>query len=64
MAFIKDTFIHQERIKLQFRGELINAFNRVWFGGLNTSVLSPLYTQLTGQSNRPRNIQLGLKLIF
>ena len=47
-----------------YRDWVINAFNRTWFGGLNTSILSPTYTQLTGQSNRPRNIQLGLKLIF
>ncbi len=64
MAFIKNTAIYQERVKLQFRFEMINAFNRVWFGGLNTSVTNPTYTQLTGQANQPRNIQLGLKLNF
>ena len=64
MAFLKNTNVFQERIKLQFRAEFLNAFNRVWFGGLNTSILSPTYTQLQGQQNNPRNIQLGLKLIF
>ncbi len=64
MAFLKNTYVYQERVKLQFRLEMLNAFNRVWFGGLNTSILSPTYTQLTGQQNNPRNIQLGLKLIF
>jgi hypothetical protein len=64
MAFLKNTNVYQERIKLQFRMEMLNAFNRVWFGGLNTNILSPLYTQLTGQQNQPRNIQLGLKLTF
>jgi hypothetical protein len=64
MAFLKNTNVFQERIKLQFRAEFLNAFNRVWFGGLNTSILSPTYTQLTGQQNNPRNIQFGLKLIF
>jgi hypothetical protein len=64
MAFIKNTAIYQERVKLQFRFEMINAFNRVWFGGLNTGVTSPTYTQLTGQANQPRNIQLGLKLNY
>ncbi len=64
MALLKNTNVFQERIKLQFRAEFLNAFNRVWFGGLNTSILSPTYTQLQGQQNNPRNIQLGLKLIF
>jgi hypothetical protein len=64
MSFIKNTIVYRERVRLQFRLEMINAFNRVWFGGLNTGVTSPLYTQLTSQANQPRNIQLGLKVIF
>jgi len=64
MAFLKNTMVYRERVKLQFRLEMINAFNRVWFGGLNTTVTSPTYTQLTSQANQPRNIQLGMKLSF
>ena len=64
MGFIKSTMVYKERVKLQFRLEMINALNRVWFGGLSTAITSATYTQLTGQSNQPRNIQLGLKLSF
>ena len=64
IAVIKNTRVYKERVKLQFRLETINAFNRVWFGGLNTGITSPTYTQLTSQANQPRNIQLGLKLSF
>ena len=64
MGFIKNTMVYKERFKLQFRCEMINAFNRVWFGGLNTAITSATYTQLLGQSNQPRNVQLGLKLSF
>ena len=53
-----------ERVSLQFRVEMINAFNRVWFGAPNTSVTAGTYTQVTSQANQPRNIQLGLKLKF
>ena len=60
----KNTMVYKERVKLQFRFEMINAFNRVWFGGLDTNVTSPTYTKLTSQANQPRNIQLGLKLSF
>jgi hypothetical protein len=64
MGFIKNTTLYKERVKLQFRMEMINAFNRVWFGGLSTGITSATYTQLTGQANQPRNIQFGLKLSF
>ena len=64
MGFIKNTALYKERVKLQFRMEMINAFNRVWFGGLSTGITSATYTQLTGQANQPRNIQFGLKLSF
>jgi hypothetical protein len=64
MALIKSTMVYKERVKLQFRLEMINAFNRVWFGGLDTGITSANYTKLTGQANYPRNIQMGLKLDF
>jgi hypothetical protein len=64
MSFIKNTSIYKERMKLQFRLEMINAFNRVWFGGLDTTPTSATYSQLTSQANQPRNIQLGLKLSY
>jgi hypothetical protein len=64
MAVIKNTMVYRERVKLQFRLEMINAFNRVWFGGLDTGITSPTYTKLTSQANFPRNIQLGMKLSF
>jgi len=64
MSFIKNTTLYKERVKLQFRLEMINAFNRVWFGAPNTGITSPIYTQITGQANQPRNVQFGLKLSF
>jgi hypothetical protein len=53
-----------ERWRLQFRGEFLNAFNTPRFGGPNTSVTSGTFGVITGQANAPRQIQLGLKLIF
>jgi len=64
MGFLKNTNIYKERMKLQFRLEMINAFNRVWFGGLSTGITAPTCTQLTSQANQPRNIQVGLKLSY
>jgi hypothetical protein len=64
MGFIKNTWIYKERVKLQFRAEFMNTFNRVWFLGLDTGVTSGTQGQLTYQGNRPRDIQFGLKVIF
>jgi hypothetical protein len=64
MSFIKNTPLYRERVRLQLRCELINAFNRVWFGGLDTNPTSANYGRLTNQQNNPRNIQLAAKFIF
>ncbi|MBI1787586.1 MAG: TonB-dependent receptor [Acidobacteria bacterium] len=64
MSFMKNTFLYKERVKLQLRCEMINAFNRVWFGGVDVGPTSGSYGRLTSQVNNPRNIQLGMKVIF
>jgi hypothetical protein len=53
-----------ERLKLQFRAEALNAFNTPRFGGPNTSVTSSTFGVITSQANAPRQVQLGLKLLF
>jgi hypothetical protein len=62
-----------ERVRLEFHADFINAFNRTQFsigdsfGGSNYNIWVigwPGFGQLTGQSNFPRNIQLGMKLVF
>ncbi len=64
MGFIKNTWLYKERVRLQYRAEFVNAFNRPLFSGLDTSVTSGTFTQLTSTRNNPRNIQMGLKLTF
>lgn len=64
MSFLKDTYVYRERIKMQFRFEMINAFNRTWFGSPNVDPSSGSYGTVTSQANNPRNIQLGLKFLF
>jgi len=53
-----------ERARLQLRGEALNAFNTPRFGSPNTSVTSSSFATITSQANAPRQIQMGLKLIF
>lgn len=58
-------FALTERFRLQLRAETFNAFNRVQFGGINTSVTAgAAFGAVTSQANSPRQLQFGLKLIF
>lgn len=53
-----------ERLQLELRGEFLNAFNHVQFGDPETSPTSANFGRVTSQANLPRNVQIGLKLIF
>ncbi len=53
-----------ERTRLQFRTELINAFNHAQFSDPSRSATNSAFGKITGQSNLPRNIQLALRLVF
>ena len=63
LSLFKD-FRITERVKIQFRGEFLNAFNTPRFSGPNTSVTSSTFGAITSQANAPRQIQFGLKLLF
>jgi len=53
-----------ESVKLQFRGEYLNAFNHPQFSNPNLSPTSSSFAKITSQANYPRSIQLALKLEF
>jgi hypothetical protein len=64
-ASIFKVFPITEKIKLQFRGEAFNSLNRVRFGNPNTTVTAGAnFGRVTTQSNDPRQMQFGLKLIW
>jgi hypothetical protein len=61
------TFPIHEKIRVEFRAEAFNIFNRVRFGTGSTQLQSQSFGVLTGagsQINTPRNLQLALKLYF
>jgi len=62
-AILKNTSI-RERMRIQFRMELSNPFNRTVFSAPVTSLSDPAFGQIQSQANSPRNIQLGLKFMF
>ena len=53
-----------ETVKLQIRTEFLNAFNHPVFADPNLDPTSTSFGKITAQNNLPRNIQIGLKLIF
>lgn len=60
---IMKNFQIAERFRLQFRGELFNAFNKANFGIPGTALGSPNFGTITSAATG-RSVQLGLKLYF
>jgi hypothetical protein len=63
ISVIKNTDI-KESVKLQFRAEFINTFNHTQFGAPNTTPSSTAFGTVTTDTQWPRAIQLGLKLLY
>ncbi len=67
ISFAK-SFPLKDQIRLDFRAEMFNAFNRVRFGlgslGLQSTTFGVLSQTAGDQANSPRQMQLALKLYF
>jgi hypothetical protein len=57
-------FAINERVRLQFRGELFNIFNTPQFDIPNTSVGNPNAGIITNTLGTPRQVQFALRLAF
>jgi hypothetical protein len=64
VAFLKDFRLHWESTSLQFRGEMLNAFNHTNFNGLGTSVTATSTFGKVLSVHDARIVQLGLKFNF
>lgn len=53
-----------EHVKLSFKGEFFNSFNRVEFAPPNTSYGGFSFGEITSQVNNPRQIQFTLRASF
>jgi hypothetical protein len=62
-ALQKATTLH-ESIRLEFRAEFFNIFNRVQFAAPVTTLGSTTFGQILTQSNKPRQIQFSLRLNY
>jgi hypothetical protein len=61
---VSKNFAFTETIRLQLRGEFLNAFNTPIFDNPNLDPRNSNFGRVTQQANLPRNVQIGLKLIF
>ncbi|MCI0665962.1 MAG: hypothetical protein L0220_33320, partial [Acidobacteria bacterium] len=61
---VRKTFSFTESTKLEFRGDMFNAFNRVGRGNPQTNVTNPQFGRITGGRFGPRNIQMEARIIF
>lgn len=62
-AVFKDTSI-TERVKIQFRTEFFNLFNRVQFNAPGGTLQTPQFGVVTATRNQPRLVQFALRLAF
>jgi hypothetical protein len=53
-----------ERLAMQFRWEMFNAFNHTQFGAANLNMASTNFGSIGGTLIGPRRMQVGLKLVF
>ncbi|MBK9167077.1 MAG: TonB-dependent receptor [Bryobacterales bacterium] len=58
------TFQPVERVRLDFRWEAFNLFNRTVFGTGNLNLNSNVFGVVANQTNTPRQQQVGLKIYF
>ncbi len=63
MSLFKRFDIH-DAIKMEFRAESFNTFNRVQFAPPDTTINDSTFGQISSQQNSPRTLQLGLRLVF
>jgi len=61
---IARTFRFTERLRMDFRWEMFNMFNRVRWGGPNNDITNPNFGLVNTLGNTPRQMQFGLKVEF
>ncbi len=62
MSFVKG--VQLNRIRAEVHLELYNAFNDVFYNNPNLSPTSADFGKVSSQNNLPRNIQIGMKVLF
>ena len=61
---LQKNFYPIERMRVQFRAEFLNMFNRHRFTGINTNPTQPQFGQINGVSDDRRQMQSGIRADF
>jgi hypothetical protein len=63
---LQKNFQPLESMRIQFRAEFLNAFNRTHWGNIDTNAASPSFGIMTGATDwfSPRKIQFGIRADF
>jgi hypothetical protein len=56
--------LNERGAEVQFRGEALNAFNRVLFANPTTDQFNTAFGQINGSVNYPRQIQVVVRASF
>ena len=62
-SIVKNTVV-KEGVRLQFRADIYNAFNNTSFAGFQNVLTSSAFGTYQSTDTRPREIQLGMKLLW
>lgn len=54
----------REGMRAEFRAEAFNAFNQTAYGVPTANLNNSNFGRVTGQANSPRQLQLGIKILF
>jgi hypothetical protein len=58
---LQKNFVPKEGMRIQFRAEALNGFNRHRFSSVETNAANPLFGQITGVSDDRRQFQFGIR---
>jgi hypothetical protein len=61
---LSKSFALREKLSLKLQADAFNLFNRVDFGGINTSITSSAFGTVSSQVNSPRNLQFEAYIKF
>jgi hypothetical protein len=63
MSLQKNVPVGNDR-EVQIRLEAFNVFNHINDGNPNVDITNANFGRITGMSSRPRQLQLGLRMVF
>ncbi len=61
---LRREFRIRENLRFSLQADAINAFNMVYFGGINSNITNASFGRISSQANSPRTVQLAARVDF